>query len=159
MKIKVIGKSQNRIALGIAHSYLKLYPQSTINDLVKAFPNSLNPDSGVKAIFIEKDKTNTVCNENWNGFFTKDNTVLKLQDGKEIVFVSMWTKKSFDNLIQKAKEYGITTEKLDKVTGLPDEGFILKDLRVSTKQSKNKYMYILLIFILLCLLIYFFIYG
>ena len=55
MKIQIIGKAQNRIALGIVHSYLKLYPKSTIDDLIKAFPNSLNPDSGVKAIFVEKD--------------------------------------------------------------------------------------------------------
>ena len=162
MKIQVIGKAQNRIALGIAHAYLKMYPKSTLDDLVKVFPNSLNPDSGVKAIFVEKDKINTVCSENRNGFFTNDNTVLKLEDGKEVLFVSMWTKKSFDNFVDEAKEYGIEIEKLEKSVGLPDEGFILKDLREPHKRKSNKIWVCILVLILLlclCLIISFFYYG
>lgn len=156
MKIQVIGKAQNRIALGIAHAYLKMYPKSTLDDLVRAFPNSLNSDSGVRAIFVEKDKINTVCSENWNGFFTNDNTILKLKNGREVVFVSMWTKKSYDNFVNKAKEYGIEIEKLEKSAGLPDEGFIIKDLRQSCKKSsKAIWIYVLILIVLLCLTIYY----
>lgn len=160
MKIQIIGKAQNRIALGIAHAYLKMYPKSTLDDLVRAFPNSLNPDSGARAIFVEKDKINTVCSENWNGFFTNDNTILKLKNGIEVVFVSTWTKKSFDNFVDKAKEYGIEIEKVEKSVGFPDEGFIINDLRQSCKKSsKTIGVYVLILIVLLCLTIYYFSYG
>lgn len=51
-KVKVYGKAQNRTALGIVHAYLVMYPHATLEDLRKAFPNTLNPDSGVKEMFL-----------------------------------------------------------------------------------------------------------
>ena len=51
-KVRVYGKAQNRTALGIAHAYMVMYPQATLEDLRKAFPNELNPDKGTKEIFI-----------------------------------------------------------------------------------------------------------
>lgn len=43
-KIKVYGKAQNRIALGIIHAYMVMHPKTTLMELRNAFPNSLNPD-------------------------------------------------------------------------------------------------------------------
>ena len=51
-KIKVYGKAQNRIALDIIHAYMVMHPKTTLMELRNAFPNSLNPDSGVKENFI-----------------------------------------------------------------------------------------------------------
>lgn len=47
-KIRVYGKAQNRTALGIMHAYMLMNPDATLEDLREAFPDSLNPDSGVK---------------------------------------------------------------------------------------------------------------
>ena len=51
VKVKVYGKAQNRTALGIMHAYMTLHPETTLDQLKKAFPDSLNPDSGVKHNF------------------------------------------------------------------------------------------------------------
>ena len=47
-RVRVYGKAQNRTALGIMHAYMVMYPQAKLEDIQKAFPNELNPDSGVK---------------------------------------------------------------------------------------------------------------
>ena len=51
-KVKVYAKSHNRIALGVINAYLVLYPETTLDDLRKAFPNTINPDCGSKQIFM-----------------------------------------------------------------------------------------------------------
>jgi beta-glucosidase/6-phospho-beta-glucosidase/beta-galactosidase len=49
-KVRVYGKAQNRTALGIVHAYMIMYPHAKLEDLRKAFPNSLNPS---REIFAE----------------------------------------------------------------------------------------------------------
>ena len=44
-RVRVYGKAQNRTALGIMHAYMVMYPQSKLEDIQKAFPDTLNPDS------------------------------------------------------------------------------------------------------------------
>lgn len=51
-KVRVYGKAQNRTALGIVHAYMVMYPQATLQDLRRAFPNELNPDKGIAENFI-----------------------------------------------------------------------------------------------------------
>lgn len=104
-KVKVHGQAQNRTALGIIHAYLLIYPDSTIEDLRKAFPNEINPDSGEKDTFIfTRDKKDE---GSWKGYFTEDEEVFKLADGEKVAMVSMWTKPSFQKLVEQAKKYGI----------------------------------------------------
>ena len=73
-KVRVYGKAQNRTALGIMHAYMVMYPQATMEDLEKAFPNELNPDSGVKINFVRAGEKGT--DANWDGFFQKDDELL-----------------------------------------------------------------------------------
>ena len=49
-KIKVYGKTQNAIALGIIHAYVIMFPQTTLADLRKAFPNDTAPDKGANEL-------------------------------------------------------------------------------------------------------------
>lgn len=106
-KIRVHGKAQNRTALGIVNAYLVLFPKATLEDLKQAFPDSLNPDSGVRVNFVDMKKVDSVNTENWNGFFTAEDEVLHLADGTTVAVVKMWTKTSFERLVNQAAKYGI----------------------------------------------------
>ena len=104
-KVRVYGKAQNRTALGIMHAYMVMYPQATMEDLQKAFPNELNPDSGVKKNFVKAGEKGT--DANWDGFFQKEDELLTMGDGSQVAVVKMWTKASFDRLVAHAAQYGI----------------------------------------------------
>lgn len=111
-KVRVIGKAQNRTALGIMHAYMIIYPQATIEDLRKAFPNSLNPDKGTDEIFIFAEEKGTTTN--WDGYFKNDDEVLTMGDGTKVSVVKMWTKPSFERVVSHAEQYGIEIEKFEK---------------------------------------------
>ena len=104
-KVRVYGKAQNRTALGIMHAYMVMYPHATMEDLQKAFPNELNPDSGVKKNFVKAGEKGTEAN--WDGFFQKEDELLTMGDGQQVAVVKMWTKPSFERLVAHAAQYGI----------------------------------------------------
>lgn len=104
-KIRVYGKAQNRTALGIMHAYMTMYPQATLEDLRKAFPNSLNPDKGTAENFIFAEEKGT--DANWDGYFKGEDEVLTMGDGKKVSVVKMWTKPSFERVVEQAKLYDI----------------------------------------------------
>lgn len=104
-KVRVYGKAQNRTALGIMHAYMVMYPQATMDDLKKAFPDELNPDSGVKKNFVKAGEKGTEAN--WDGFFQKEDELLTMGDGSKVAVVKMWTKPSFERLVSHAAQYGI----------------------------------------------------
>ena len=104
-KVRVYGKAQNRTALGIMHAYMVMYPQATMDDLKKAFPDELNPDSGVKKNFVKAGEKGT--DANWDGFFQKEDELLTMGDGTKVAVVKMWTKPSFERLVSHATQYGI----------------------------------------------------
>ncbi len=104
-KVRVYGKAQNRTALGIAHAYMVMYPQATLEDLRKAFPNELNPDSGVKENFVYAEDKGTTAD--WDGYFKAEDELLLMGDGKRVSVVKMWTKPSFERMVSHAKLYDI----------------------------------------------------
>ena len=104
-KVRVYGKAQNRTALGIAHAYMVMYPQATLEDLRKAFPNELNPDRGVKENFVYAEDKGTTAD--WDGFFKAEDELLTMGDGKKVSVVKMWTKPSFERIVSHAKLYDI----------------------------------------------------
>lgn len=115
-RVRVYGKAQNRTALGIMHAYMVMYPQANLDDLIKAFPDSLNPDSGVKKNFVYADDKGTTAD--WDGFFKAEDELLTMGDGKKVSVVKMWTKPSLERLVAWAKQYGIVVaqfEATDKV--------------------------------------------
>lgn len=120
-KVRVYGKAQNRTALGIINAYLVIHPQATLADLRAAFPDSLNPDSGVKANFKDMN-AQSPTSANWNGYFSKEDELLHLQDGTVVAVVSMWTKPSLERLVEHAKQYGIEIASFESA----DKGFDLK---------------------------------
>jgi len=106
-RVRVYGKAQNRTALGIMHAYLVMYPQATMEDLKKAFPNSINPDCGTKEIFKTlAEIKQQMAEANWNGYFSDEDCLLPVAKEK-VAVVSMWSKPSFERLVAWAKQYGI----------------------------------------------------
>jgi outer membrane protein OmpA-like peptidoglycan-associated protein len=87
------------------HAYMVMYPQATMDDLKKAFPDELNPDSGVKKNFVKAGEKGTEAN--WDGFFQKEDELLTMGDGSKVAVVKMWTKPSFERLVSHAAQYGI----------------------------------------------------
>ena len=119
-RVRVYGKAQNRTALGIMHAYMVMYPQSKLEDIEKAFPDALNPDSGVKKNFIYAEEKGTTTD--WNGFFKKEEELLTMGDGRKVAVVSMWTKPSFERLVAWAKQYGIIVAEFEAVNKGGEKG-------------------------------------
>lgn len=119
-RVRVYGKAQNRTALGIMHAYMVMYPQSKLEDIQKAFPDTLNPDSGVKKNFIYAEEKGTTTD--WNGFFKKEEELLTMGDGRKVAVVSMWTKPSFERLVAWAKQYGIIVAEFEAVNKGGEKG-------------------------------------
>ena len=103
--IRVYSNTQNRMALGILHAYLKMFPQTTLKDLCKAFPEKLNPDSGVKRLFIPIEKM--VDEPKWQDYFREDEELLCMSDGSKVAVASRWSSSSLECLYDHAKQFGI----------------------------------------------------
>lgn len=126
-RVRVYGKAQNRTALGIVNAYLIQYPHATMEDLEKAFPKSLNTDSGWPVNF--KTLAEATADENAkNFFFTEADEVLSLQDGTKAVLCKMWTKGSFEKLLAHAKQYLIVVAEFEKTMKGEKGGFRLEYL-------------------------------
>ena len=172
-KVRVYGKAQNRTALGIMHAYMVMYPQVTMEDLQKAFPDELNPDSGVKKNFVCAGEKST--DANWDGFFQKEDELLTMGDGSKVAVVKMWTKPSFERLVAHAAQYGIEIAQFEEAEGGGKKGsfrleylngFVppkLEPQKVETvgenveKQKKKKslaWLWMLLCLILIALIIF-----
>ena len=99
-KIRVYGKAQNRTALGIVHAYVVMYPHATLEDLRKAFPNSICPDRGVPENFLPVEEAEKY-NEKMSLYFAKPDEVIELQDGSKIALSQVWSKSSFELIVQQ----------------------------------------------------------
>lgn len=141
-KVRVYGKAQNRTALGIAHAYMVMYPQATLEDLRKAFPNELNPDKGVKENFVYAEDKGTTSD--WDGYFKAEDELLTMGDGKKVSVVKMWTKPSFERVVSHAKLYDIEIAQFEAADkGGKKGGFRLEYLNgyVPPMPAKKKSMW------------------
>ncbi len=110
-KIKVIGKTQNGAALGVAKAYVEMNPATTLADLRKAFPNDIAPDKGVAEMFLPlADAEVYNAKADMSLYFTKDERPIHLQDGSIVAISQIWTGKSLQNLIKVAAKYNIEVE-------------------------------------------------
>ncbi len=110
-KIKVIGKTQNGAALGVAKAYVEMNPATTLADLRKAFPNDIAPDKGVAEMFLPLAEAEAFnAKADMSLYFTKDERPIHLQDGSTVAISQIWTGKSLQNLIQVAEKYFIEVE-------------------------------------------------
>lgn len=112
-KVLVRSENMSRTALGIAHAYMLIYPNSTVESLNKAFPKEefgqgsdlfLGPDE--RKAYIEAHK-NDEKSLRTNYFFEEKNAMLKLKDGSEVAVLQMWSSDKFPKLVEWAKRYDI----------------------------------------------------
>lgn len=133
-KIKVYGKAQNRTALGIFNAYQTMYPNATLDDMKKAFPDSLNPDSGTKMnLMPEADiQAEIDAGNEWyvrgNAYFTADDEWINFPDGSRAAVVRMWSKPSFERLVNYAKRYAIEIAEFEKGQKFEKGGYRLEYL-------------------------------
>ena len=119
-----------------------MYPKTTLEELRIAFPNSLNPDSGVKENFIYVEEKGTTAN--WEGYFNADNELITIATGRKVSVVKMWTKSSLGRLVDYAKTYEIEVEQLDTKV---EDGFKLEYLNgYEPKKRTNLWRWLLSIF-------------
>ena len=155
-KICVYGKSQSRTALGIVNAYLKLYPDTTLSGLQRAFPKSLNPKSFTDNIIVPEKET--VGQE--KNFFEREDELIILKNGERLALVELWTKEDFDAICEHAKQYGIVVAALEGTKPFEKGSYELKFLdgfippSESSKMKKIKWWWILLLVLLLLLVVY-----
>ena len=126
-KIKVYGKAQNRTSLGIAHAYVVMYPQATLEDLRKAFPNSICPDKGVPENFLRVEEAEKY-NEKMSLYFAKPDEVIELQDGTKVALCQVWSKPSFDRMVEQGSLYDIEVAEFEKTMKGEKGGYRLEYL-------------------------------
>lgn len=126
-KVKVYGKAQNRTALGIVHAYLVMYPHATLEDLRKAFPNSICPDSGVPELFLPLDEAEKF-NTKMSLYFAKPDEVLELLDGTKVAMAQVWSKGSFDKIVEQGKLYDVEVADFEKTMKGEKGGYRLEYL-------------------------------
>ena len=126
-KIKVYGKAQNRTALGIVHAYVVMYPHATLEDLRKAFSNSICPDKGVDENFLPVEDARKL-NDKMNLYFDKSDEVLILADGSKVALSTVWSKASFDRIVAQGKLYDIEVAEFEKTMKGEKGGYRLEYL-------------------------------
>ncbi len=133
----VVGKTQNRTALGIVHAYVALHPKATLSDLRKAFPNNLCPDSGVSELLLPyKEAVEINQKHDMSLYFTKDSEIITLAEGK-VCLSQIWSKTSLDKFVKNAAELGIQASDPDKTLTYDASGFKIEIL-VQPEQPKKK---------------------
>lgn len=155
-KVRVYGKAQNRTVLGIAHAYMIMYPHAKLEDLRKAFPNSLNPTAGTDELFTYA--TAPTPKGEYRSYFDLPEELLVTGDGKKVQMACMWTKPTFERIVSHAKQYGIIIADFEKASGGAKKGgFRLEYLNgyvppVQKKSRAGLWIAIAVIAILLALL-------
>lgn len=113
----VVGKSQNRTALGMIHAFVTMYPNVTVMELNTQFSKQkVCPDTGINQLFytpdeIEQEKLGT--KSEWftkgNACFVADNEWLVLGNGEKLAFNKVWTATSLALLQQEMAKFDITS--------------------------------------------------
>ena len=145
-KVRVYGKAQNRTALGIVNAYLVMYPHTTLADLRKAFPDTLNNwkikgkdsmmfvDIKEKDTIVQKYGDEAAYNDN---FFIKPEEIMSLQDGTKVAMRTDWSKEDFANLVDWVKQYDIEVAAFTPGRPFERGGYALEYLNGYVPPIKN----------------------
>lgn len=111
---KVVGRAQNRTALGMMHAFVKMNPHLTLNGLKSQFPKAkVCPDAGIDSLFYSLEEIESLKNNgnkwfvNNNACFMENNEYLHLGNGEKVAFNKIWTENSLDLLQKELSNYNI----------------------------------------------------
>ncbi|MDL2222844.1 OmpA family protein [Bacteroidales bacterium OttesenSCG-928-M11] len=130
-KIRVSGKDQNRIALGIINAYVKINPDITLEELQKAFPASLNPVGTIKEIVTSVSQANKYTKD----FFLKANELIQLKSGNKVAVKYLWSKEHYHAIVERAKELGIEVKNIGETEPFEKGYYKLEMLEENTKSG------------------------
>ncbi len=153
-KVRVHAKSLKWAALGIVDAYVKMYPQSTVADLNKAFP-AATLVNGDKLIYtmaeLQKEVASTESSRDDEALadWKKNNYFVTLSNGTKVSFSThlIWTKDSFPKLESQAKLYDVEIASFEKWEAGKKGSYSLEYLNgyVPPKAKSNKWLLPLLI--------------
>lgn len=151
-KIKVYGKAQNRTCLGIAHAYVVMYPHASLEDLRKAFPNSICPDKGVAENFLPVEEA-LKFNDKMSLYFAKPDEVIELQDGSKVALCQVWSKPSFERMVEQGSLYDIEVAEFEKTMKGEKGGYRLEYLNgyvppVPEKKKSKAWLWVVLLLLI-----------
>lgn len=135
-KIRVHGTGQSRVALGIAQAYLRLNPASSIDDLNRAFPETISSATGTN-LFILASEQNALDPKIKSKFFEKADEQLTLHDGTKVMMFEAWGKADFARLVEHAKQYHIEVGEIKPTKAFERGGFELEDLTQTQASDDN----------------------
>lgn len=142
---RVIGKSQNRTALGMMNAYVKKYPNTTPTELNTTFSKKkVCPDTGIDQLFytpseIEQEKLGSKAK--WftegNACFVDDGEWLTLGNGQKVAFNKVWTAQSLALLQAEMAKHQIFGE-VDKSCKGNNGYMIAYEYKQQFKQADNE---------------------
>lgn len=139
-KIKVHGRAQSRTVLGIVEAYLLLHPESTKDDLDKAFPETLSSAAG-KSLFLDVREKGNVKNYE-KRYFERDDETIFLADGTELAMIEAWNNADYNKVVEHAKQFGIEVAEFSKTKRPGERGSFwlegLNDYDVEAAQENFK---------------------
>lgn len=139
-KIKVHGRAQSRTVLGIVEAYLLLHPESTKEDLDKAFPETLSSAAG-KSLFLDVREKGNVKNYE-KRYFERDDETIFLADGTELAMIEAWNNADYNKVVEHAKQFGIEVAEFSKTKRPGERGSFwlegLNDYDVEAAQENFK---------------------
>ena len=160
IQANVIGKSQNRTALGMMAAYLYMYPQTTLPELNTRFSKSkVCPDTGIDKLFYTASEIEQEQSGNkgaWftdgNACFTKTGEWLTLGNGQKVAFNKVWTASSLALLQKELAQFGIYGN-VDKSAKTNQAGYHIsyEYAEHSSPQSLPTWIWIVAIFVILAL--------
>lgn len=155
----VVGKSQNRTALGMMHAFVKIHPSVTAMELKTQFSKQkVCPDTGISQLFytpdeIEQEKLGT--KSEWftkgNACFVADGEWLVLGNGEKLAFNKVWTATSLALLEQELAKFNITGTVNGKLSGT-QTGFSIRydyDNHEEESQGLPSWIWIVLVLVLI----------
>lgn len=111
-KAHVVGKTQNRTALGMMAAFVAKNPTVTAAQLRAKFPKaSIAPDAGIDHLFYTESEYKQETSDwfvNGNAVFTKEGEWLTLGNGQKVAFNKVWTASSLSTLQNALASEGIT---------------------------------------------------
>lgn len=174
-RAKVIGKSQNRTALGMMTAYLKMYPNTTITELRTRFSKQkVCPDAGIADIFYTPNEIEYEIKqaklENKSDWFSKGNAVFLSEDEwlflgnkEKVAFNKMWTASSLALLQKEMAKFGIYGEVGSIPKGTPAGFTVTYDYaNTATKEEEETQglpSWIWLVLVIILIVVGYFVYS